>query len=137
MYLTAVSQIVSRLTSNWTTTDIITDNVNYTPVAGTSFIFCSVDFMDSFPASIGSPQVTGALYRGLGNIEIDIYTPVNEGVGLGASYASTISAIFRGQTFSNIVCFSPTVISGREVGFLTGNWWQTPLICSFECNKTF
>ena len=137
MYLTAVSQIVSRLTTNWNTTDIVTDNVNYTPTAGTSFIFCSVEPFDSNAVSIGSPQVTGALYRMLGNIRIDIYTPVNEGIGLGASYAATISTVFRGQTFDNIVCFSPTVLAGREVGFNTGNWWQTPLICSFECNKTY
>lgn len=218
-YLALNSAIITRLSNNWTTTKIITDNVDYEPqgtvnisiandisavssdnsynsvsgqfssiisgqfikIAGFStagnngyakvvtatankitvsgltltneaigvsktitiddlnipFIYCSIDSFDSEAVSLGKPSVYSAMYRTYGNITISIFTPINEGIGLGLTYADTISSVFRGQNFNNVVCYSPTVLTGRQVAFSTGNWWQTPITCPFQYEEIF
>ena len=101
------------------------------------FVYFAVDFRDSAAITLGTSTDGNTRYRLYGNIEAAIFTPVNSGVGLGMQYADTISSVFRGQTFLNVVCLAPEVSSGRQVKFATDNWWSTPVFIPFEYNTLF
>lgn len=134
--LACTKTIVAQMVSNWTTTPIIFDNMEY-ETTGVSFVYFAVDFRDSQAVTLGAIGSQSARYRDYGNIEARIFTPVNKGIMQGLEYADTISGIFRGINLQDVVCFEPRIESGQQVKFATSNWWATPVFIPFEYNTIF
>jgi hypothetical protein len=64
-------------------------------------------------------------------------TSINSGVGLGLEYADTIAAIFRGKEFGSVLCFAPFVGTQQRTLYKGGQYWDTPLYCSFQYDQNF
>lgn len=134
-FKTPAQAILARLEANFTTLPIIGGNDNADGIDVTDgFVQIQTTFIDSNFASINKPSM---LVRGTGFITIQILTAVNEGEGTGLDFADTIAVIFRGQSFSDVLCFSPTIDSGRQVKHALGEFWETPLICRFKYDEHF
>lgn len=138
-FLTCAGYIIQRLEANWntTTTPVVYDNMDYAPVDGTNFMYFAVNFVDARQASLYSNNgsVEQRLYRHFGVIEANIFTTLNTGVGMGFTLADTLSNIYRGKSFNNVLCFAPRVMSGRENKFGDGKWWSTPVFIGFQYDQ--
>ncbi len=130
----AASAIRSRMQANWSATPIVWENTPSEPTPGTAFVFLEILNADAFQASIGAP--TSRLYRHTGVIQAHVFTPVNKGTKDALQHADAIAAIFRGQTFSGVLCFAPR-IGGGELADDDGNWWRVTVSIPFQFDKTF
>jgi hypothetical protein len=120
--------IESRLKTNWATTAIAWDNVEYNPVASTAFIRLIVDEVDSRQISMA----TVPCHRAIGLIHIMIMVPTNTGTATARGYADSLSDIFRNADFSSIKCMSPRI---RRVGDV-GEHYQYSLLIPFTYDKS-
>ncbi len=113
--------IESRFQTQWgSTTSIKYDNVDFTPTPNTSWVELQVHTGDQIPVSLGGVGATQ--YRGVGIISINIYTALNIGSQTGKNLADTAAAIFRGQTFSGIICRGADVTRlGEDNGWFVYN----------------
>jgi len=112
--------IEKRLKDNWTTTPVVFDNVGFRP---TDSAYVAIFIQNASATQI---ELTGATprHRYTGLISIQIFTDANSGSNTARTYADTIAAIFRNQTFSSgnsgtIVCRSPNV---QRVGVVEGRY---------------
>lgn len=119
--------IEARLSSNWTTTPIAWDNVEYDPTPATSFIRLIVDEVDSTQVSMA----TTPCHRIVGLIHIMIMVPINTGTNVARGYADTLAGIFRNADFSGVKCQSPRI---RRVGDV-GEYYQYSLLTPFYTDK--
>lgn len=95
--------IDARFKNSWgSTTPVKYANVDYTPTPGTSWVEIRVVDGDQMPVSLGGINAT--LHRNVGIISINVHTALNIGSQTGKNLADTAAAIFRGQTFSGIIC---------------------------------
>jgi uncharacterized protein DUF4128 len=110
--------IEQRLATNWgTTTPIKNDNVNYSPVTGTAYIELQIHNAQGVRVTVGS---TNPLYRYPGIISMNIFGPLNAGTRILKGYADSLADIFRGATFSGIICRTPKItrLGGVEGWFV-------------------
>jgi hypothetical protein len=119
--------IEARLSTNWTTTAIAWDNVEYNPSPATSFIRLIVDEVDSTQVSMA----TTPCHRIVGLIHIMIMVPINTGTNVARGYADTLAGYFRNADFSDIKCQSPRI---RRVGDI-GEYYQYSLLIPFYTDK--
>ena len=119
--------IEARLSSNWTTTAIAWDNVEYDPNPATAFIRLIVEEADSTQVSMG----TTPCHRIVGLIHIMIMVPVNTGTNVARGYADTWAGVFRNADFSGIKCQSPRIV---RVGDL-GEYYQLSMLTPFYTDK--
>jgi len=73
--------------------------------------------------------------RRQGQLNIEILTKINEGPGEGLSEAGIVAEIFRGQSFSDMLFFDPSIETIRRVERPVGQMFETPLICPFQHDK--
>jgi len=119
-----------RLDANWgSTTPIKSDNVDYTPVTGTTYIELQIHNAQGVRVTIGTQN---PLYRYPGIISINIYGSLNEGTRTLLGYADSIADIFRGATFSNLICRTPKI---TRIGELDG-WFVYNVSIPFHRDKT-
>lgn len=119
--------IESRLSANWTTTDISWDNIPYTPLPETPYIRLLINEVDSYQASMAAIPC----HRTIGLIHILIMTPVGTGTQTARGYADTLDGIFRNANFSDIICKSPKLVRVGDVG----EHYQYSHITSFWIDK--
>lgn len=112
--------IEKRLKDNWTTTPIVFDNVGFRP---TDSEYIAIFIQNAAATQI---ELTGSTprHRYTGLISIQIFVNANSGSQTARSYADTIAAIFRNQTFSSgssgtIICRTPNV---QRVGVVEGRF---------------
>lgn len=112
--------IEKRMKDNWTTTPVVFDNVGFRP---TDSAYVAIFIQNASATQI---ELTGATprHRYTGLISIQIFTDANSGSNTARTYADSIAAIFRNQTFSSgssgtIVCRSPNV---QRVGVVEGRY---------------
>lgn len=112
--------IEKRLKDNWSTTPIAFDNVGFRP---TDSEYVAIFIQNATATQI---ELTGATpnHRYTGLISIQIFVDANTGSQTARSYADTIAAIFRNQTFSSgssgtIICRTPNV---QRVGVVEGRF---------------
>lgn len=138
-YMTCTAAIIQRLEANWnkTTTPIVYDNMDYDPVDATNFMYFAVNYGDARQASLYNMNgsIEDRLFRFDGAIEANIFTALDKGVGEGFTLVDTLSNIFRGRTFSNVTCFAPRVLSGRQAKFGESKWWSTPVFIGFQYDQ--
>lgn len=114
MSLESDRQIIeSRLNTNWVTTDIAWDSVDYTPTTGTAWIACSLNPGEEQRFTMGS-------VRQIGILSIQIFTPISIGANLAYNYADTLAGIFRNALDTGVQFKTPTIV---KVG-KTESWFQ-------------
>ena len=99
------TDIESRLSSGWSTTEIAWDNVAFVPVPGTAWIRCTILPGDVDPLEFGRDT----LKEHMGIIDIGIFTPKNTGNAIGRGYADTLSTLFNMVEFGTIDCDAASV----------------------------
>ncbi len=128
-FLTPTAAICARLSSNWTATPVVLENdaAEDQDLTG-GFVYCRVNPRNVRFSNINanSPNT-----RVTGTIEITIFTPINEGGGAGLTAADTIATIFRGQSFSGVVCFNPSVVDKASTKYKNREFWSTILVAPF------
>ncbi|OGO14147.1 MAG: hypothetical protein A2Y53_05670 [Chloroflexi bacterium RBG_16_47_49] len=125
--------IIDRFTANWTTLPAILENDDGEGLTISSgFVKISFFTANSDFATInaGNPKI-----RTTGIVIFEIFTPQNEEIGDGLTYAGQIATIFRGKTFSGVSCFSPRIENGKEISYSKSKYWITPLLCPFRYDK--
>jgi hypothetical protein len=131
--------IISRFDTQWAAAHpafpVVHDNEHYEPVEGSDFVYLSVQFTGANAISLGGPYTS--LIRHAGILEINFYTALAKGTGLGLQYADEAAALFRLQRFDGVSCGEPIPGVQRERGFTKGRWWSTPLFCVFEYDREF
>ena len=88
--------IEERLSDNWATTPISYSNVDYAPVANSSFIRLTVLGGDTIDASFSTSRSSGV-------VVMQVFTPSNIGSATALSYADSLAAIFEGVTSDEFV----------------------------------
>jgi hypothetical protein len=138
-FFDSAKAIISRFDTQWSAAHagfpIIHDNQHYEPVEGSDFVYLSVQFTGANSTSLGGPGTS--LIRHAGILEINFYTALAKGTGLGLQYADEAAALFRLQQFDGVSCGEPIPGVQRERGFTKGRWWSTPLFCVFEHDHEF
>jgi hypothetical protein len=138
-FFDSAKAIIARFDTQWTAVHsgfpIVHDNQHYEPVEGSDFVYLSVQFTGANAISLGGPDTS--LIRHGGFFEINFYTALAKGTGLGLQYADEAAALFRLQEFSGVCCGEPIPGVLRERGFAKGRWWSTPLFCVFEYDREF
>ena len=128
-YTTAQTAIESRFSNQWaSTTPISWQNLTYTPVAGTAFVFFEVLFEGVVQASLGHPS--SAVKRYDGTINLHVFAPVNQGTQPALTLAEQAAAIFSLQRFSGVRC-QAAGIGQPEEGDDDGTWWRITVSCPF------
>lgn len=130
LFFDCAKAIIDRLNANWTALPVVLDNDDGSGLdLADGFVQVTVQYQDSGIATINgaNPKI-----RTTGVIIFDIFTPQNKGIGLGHNYAGQIGTVFRGQSFSGVVCFAPAIASGRQIDYSVGKYWLTPLLCPFH-----
>lgn len=111
--------IEKRMSDNWTTTPIVFDNVSHRPT-DSNYVVLTIQNAAAEQIEIKN---TSPRHRYTGLISIEISTPQNTGSQTARTYADTIAAIFKNQSFSysdsgTIFCRTPNaqrsgVVEGR------------------------
>lgn len=129
-FLNISKAVVGRLQANYSGLPILINNDDADELSlQAGFIYVSTVVGDSRTASINAYN---ARFRTTGLIEISIMSPVNEGENAALTLADTLAAIFRGKSFSNMVCFAPFIDRGQKVEYNKGNFWRVDLFCPFK-----
>ena len=108
------TSIESRLNSNWTTTTIQWENVDFDTPNNAPWVRLSILNGDSDYRAIDSKKVH------LGLIVIQLFTPINTGTATAKGYVDALAAIFDDQSFDDAVC---GVASMANVG-TSDIWYQ-------------
>lgn len=115
-YASERAAIEKRVKDNWSTTPIVFDNVGFRP-ADSNYVSVAI-----LNASANQLEINGASpkHRYTGIISIQIFTDANSGTQTARTYADTIAAIFRNQSFSHsdsgtITCRTPNAIRAGVV----------------------
>ncbi|MEO1943429.1 MAG: phage tail terminator-like protein [Candidatus Thioglobus sp.] len=115
------ASIEGRLSSNWTTTAIAYDNVDFDAVTGVEWIRLTI-----LPAETNY-RALEAKKRFNGIISIQIFSPRNKGTATIRTYADTLSGIFVDQKFDDVVCRSASITSVAQLS----EWHQINLNIPF------
>lgn len=122
--------IQSRFKTMWEaahpTVPIIYDNVKGKHPEGG---FVQLRILNGASALAGLGQTK--LYRYPGVISVDIYHPLRKGTKAVDQYADTIDDIFRGQSFSGILCRATERIDLGE----SEHYWRTNVSVPFQRDK--
>jgi hypothetical protein len=124
--------IEARFQTQWSsTTPVKYDNVDYTPTPGTNWVEFQVHTGDQIPISLGGVGATS--YRVVGIISINVHTALNIGSQTGKNLCDTAAAIFRGQTFSGIICRGASITRlGEDNG-----WYVYNVSIPYHRDETF
>lgn len=139
-YADIAAAIGQRLAAGWTTTPILNENLDESLIQTSgempdSFIVLEILYLTNDQVDIGDPG--HRRYRTRGVIKIHILTPTNKGDGLGLEYADTLAAIFRGKSFSGVICYGATMRGQQEKASADGRYWRVTLGIDFYSDKIF
>ena len=116
--------IESRLSANWTTTDIAWDNVAYIPTPGTAWIRCTI--LPGSAEGLAFGKDTEVEYLGL--IDIGIFTPKDTGSNTARQYADTLAALFHMEDFGTVECDEASI---QNLG-INEDWYHIALTVPFQ-----
>jgi len=125
----------ARFYTTWATaTPIAWQNVDYTPVSGTSFVTFRILPNAGDYASLGKHP----LIRTLGLIEINIMTPVSGGTQTGNTHTDSAMAVFRdsdgrGWQSGKLTCRAGYVMDVVK----ESEWFRHIVIVPFEYDESF
>lgn len=125
----------SRFNTQWgVTTPIAWDNVDYTPVSGTSYVTFRIMPNYGNQVSLGKHP----LIRSIGLIEINVMTPVNNGRRPGATLADSVLAVFRdaygrGWQSGTLTCHAGYISNNMK----ESEWYRHVVLIPFEYDESF
>lgn len=126
-----VAAVCARLLANWSTTPIVLPNDQNAmpPADGSDFV--TVQFPVAIETFIGMAAVGSRTMRETGAIRIIVSVARGEGQDIGLGYCKTLAALFRLQTFSEIVCFevSPPIDNNASD---TGAFWVLSISARYQ-----
>ena len=129
-FATTRRDIEGRLNSNWATTRIAFENVEFaTPRTDEAWVRLNIFEENSERVSIGNP----GCHRTSGLIVVSVFTPKNTGTQVARDYADTIAEIFRDQQFNGITCYET---EPRNRGDFQ-SWYQYDLNVRFSWDGTY
>ena len=121
--------VFTRLTNNWSATDIDYPATRFSPNPNLAWIQPRLTFFNAEPVAMGG----GASYNRIeGDLHINVFVPVGFGMNEAVDYADTLRTLFPGgyllATAGRTVRF--------EVPFATPEieqpeWYQIPVVCPF------
>jgi len=92
------TNLETRFNTNWTTTPIAWGNADFNPPSNSEWVRFNI-----INGSSGYRAINN-LKRHNGLITVQIFAPINSGTHTIRGYADTISAIFDGESFNDVVC---------------------------------
>lgn len=108
---TAVDAIIARLKANWTLAPILDRNeTTQTPAEGSPWVRIE------FPVANNRPQALDREYREDGGFRVVVATEIGSGIHKSNDWCEQIAAIFRGQKFGGVQCWTPTIREGVDDG---------------------
>jgi hypothetical protein len=123
------ASIESRFQTLWASaTDLVFENVAYTPAQGTPYTRLSIKNGDTQRITIGTRQ-----HRAAGLIVAQIFVPFGGGSDAARTLADTAAAIFRDQTFDGILCRSSSI----QIVGQSGDWFQVNVSTAFQRDEIF
>jgi hypothetical protein len=123
--------IRAQFMDNWGGETIVAEeNAAGEPTDQVAWIRFQVLGTDGRVAGIGGPQTR---YRHDGDVVIEIFAPLNHGVGRSRELADKASSILRGLQVGGITFWAPRLI---KVG-PRGAWYRMNLICPFQRDEVF
>lgn len=125
-YETRRAAIEGRMNTNWSDTDLVFEEIKYTPTEGTAWTKIWIIPDNSTQITIGG---SGPGQRRSEIIQIDINVPAEEGTKVIRGYADTAIAIFENARFSSITVWGEhDIFRDRVEGWLKWsirfNCWQ-------------
>ena len=99
------SSIEARLNSNWSTTTIDWENVDFNTPNNASWVRLSILNGDSDYRAMDSKKVH------IGIISVQVFTPINTGTATAGGYADTLAAIFDDRSFDDVRCGVASIAS--------------------------
>lgn len=121
-------QIETRMNTNWTTTPIAFENIEFTPPTNSPWVSLFIYGVDSFTLANRSGS-----YRDTGLIAVKIHVPIGSGSKVAMGYADTIATIWRASIFNNIRCGIPSI---NRLGEFDG-WYQTIVTTPFNMDQIY
>lgn len=120
----------ARFQAQWDVSDAVIswDNVPFDTPSNAPWV--RLFLLPSFAPNVSLGP--NPLYRHMGIISIQCFTPENTGSGVAFDLAQKAMIIFRGQSFSGIVCRK---VEMTRVGLFEG-WYQTTVHVHFYYDST-
>lgn len=116
-----------RMTANWVASDLVKDNVEYTPTPGTDFVRIQVEWSGSNNISVGYRT------RGVGLVYFHVCTTLGKGTKPATLLADAIKTLFGNQQVDGVEYLAPYI---QRVGEQE-EWYQINVLIPFkydECN---
>jgi len=136
-YSEALTEIESRINTNWSSTEVAYENVealdytdaNRPPLSdgSASYIGVRILFPDSYAAEVGP----NAIKRTWGYIDTTFYTRQSEGAKPNQTLIDSMCDLFEYQTISGIV-FKELI---QLTPYTAEGWYVTPTMLRFYFNR--
>jgi len=97
------ASIEGRLNTNWSTTNIAYDNVDFDPPNNTAWVRLTILNGETLYRTIEAKK------RHTGVIVIQVFCPKNQGSNTGKGYADTLAGIFEDSSFDDVVCRTASI----------------------------
>jgi len=128
-FATVRRDIEKRFDTNWATTVVKWDNVDFTPPKGNYWVDFSIRDGATNRKNIGAQGT----FRHFGFISAQIYAPKGTGTQTIREHADSIASIFRDVKFNGITCQEAEVVNVGE----QGPYYQMNLIVPFYWDGTY
>lgn len=117
--------IEERLKSTWISTPIIFEDSGNIPIRGISWVRPIITWVDS---ALVSGTINDGIFRDVGLVVIDVFTPRTEGVSINDNLCSELTIIFRNWQQDKLKSGSPYT---RRVGYET-EWFHQRVMIPFQ-----
>ncbi len=128
----ATSAIRARLAANWTTTAVAWPNEKFA-AQETPWVAVEIRGSGEEQLSIGAPGAN--LFRAAATLWLHVFVKRNTSDATALAYAEQLAAIFRGQSFSGVLCQAASIYGGDE-GSEDGKWWRRSVAVPFDFDAT-
>jgi hypothetical protein len=121
-------QVEEHIAAHWTATSISWPNAAFTPPADGAWIQVSILPGQAEQITLG----TAGENRLYGVVHVNLFVPLNQGMGEAWTMADSLRALFNRITIGAIRFCVPS--AGAPL--LSESWWQIPLNCPFAVDET-
>ncbi len=126
------ASIEGRLNTNWTTTSIAYDNVDFDPPDNTAWVRLSI------LNGASGYRALEAKKRHTGVIVLQIFGPKNQGSNTLRGYADTLAGVFEDAIFDDVVCraASVTPVAQAKEDSNRTEWYQLNVTIPYWRDET-
>jgi hypothetical protein len=125
-YLTERQAIQARFQAAWgTSTPVAWPGIHFRPPTNAAWVRFTVIPGPADQVSVGTAT---DLYRGDGDVLVEVFTPLGAGELQALTLADEVVEAFRGWRSGDLAFFTPRVLPGLE----TDGWWKTDVIAPYQ-----